>query len=393
MLVNKYRKWKDVLILSRKLDRKDDNRKKWGAYNVKVGVLVGIFTLIGGTWTFSESLSNLFFPEKITEKVTSYDNSVYQFQNAERINPNKERSNQETLHYLVSENQTFIKNDSNKNILINKGVLLIEDFEELKHTEIVLQQGLYKEYLELYFINNGNLESEPLTFQLDMTFSKQQQGVLKEENIDSERMQTLINEEKIKKSEFAGGQIKRMYHINTSGELKKFFRENPNYTSVNFKLREKKSGNEFNVYSIYYLKEQDKFVYGGFGGVAPNEQYNVIELDLDNMEREQEIPNVNMQVPAHSSVGIKTLLVPKKSIRLTYKINYYFEGNKVEYGDLVSTEIYVPLYNIRSNLYGELFDKLCQYSITNYTYEETTKMQNSIKYDYKYVYKLFEENR
>ncbi|MFD2388406.1 hypothetical protein [Enterococcus rivorum] len=111
------------------------------------------------------------------------------------------------------------------------------------------------------------------------------------------------------------------------------------------------------------------------------------------MEREQEIPNVNMQVPAHSSVGIKTLLVPKKSIRLTYKINYYFEGNKVEYGDLVSTEIYVPLYNIRSNLYGELFDKLCQYSITNYTYEETTKMQNSIKYDYKYVYKLFEENR
>ncbi|MFD2388407.1 hypothetical protein [Enterococcus rivorum] len=227
MLVNKYRKWKDVLILSRKLDRKDDNRKKWGAYNVKVGVLVGIFTLIGGTWTFSESLSNLFFPEKITEKVTSYDNSVYQFQNAERINPNKERSNQETLHYLVSENQTFIKNDSNKNILINKGVLLIEDFEELKHTEIVLQQGLYKEYLELYFINNGNLESEPLTFQLDMTFSKQQQGVLKEENIDSERMQTLINEEKIKKSEFAGGQIKRMYHINTSGELKKFFREIP----------------------------------------------------------------------------------------------------------------------------------------------------------------------
>ncbi|MDH6365134.1 hypothetical protein M2139_002182 [Enterococcus sp. PF1-24] len=77
---------------------------------------------------------------------------------------------------------------------------------------------------------------------------------------------------------------------------------------------------------------------------------------------------------------------------MTYRIDFFKENTSLVSTDSQTVNIYVPVYDIDHYPNDKLFDKLCEYNIAEYSYEETTNIIDSIKYDYKQAYPILEDN-
>ncbi|MEI5992048.1 hypothetical protein A5881_003604 [Enterococcus termitis] len=158
-------------------DNNDESKKKFrNKFEPKIKYIILILTGLTLFFTFKDQILDDFYKKDIKKSVSVYDREILQVNELQVLNPRAEKYMRENKNYLSATNRIYINNDSSRKILIDKVEIDVVSSSVYYESEILLLHGLYEENLIFYFVNNGNVESQDLDFNVEMSLNRIQDG-------------------------------------------------------------------------------------------------------------------------------------------------------------------------------------------------------------------------
>lgn len=273
--------------------------------------------------------------------------------------------------YNVVQNRTTISNKSNRKKVINNASVFIEKLGDYQYEDIILNYGLDNQIFYIYAINDGNLNSEEKLLRIESYIFKDGGYEDKVNFFDIP-------------FDLSGGEIKII--LEDELKLRSVFKSNKNYSKLIFKVNY--NGVKQELATLFYSREQDMFFLGGMGNACSNEKINLLELKVDDYQEQYVFNSLDFSIDKNSTGKIDMFILPSKSCKIDYYIEYYYNGKKLKNCNRCreTTVVKVPQFSLESRcpiqMQGKLFDFLIDNKIKNYRKGDSEFIDNQIGYNY-----------
>ena len=283
--------------------------------------------------------------------------------------------------YSIVQNRTTISNESSREKIINNASVFIENVKDFNYEDIILNYGLDEQTFCLFAINDGNSSSEKKILRIE-TYVFKEGG--HEEIIDFFDIEFKL----------LGGEIKNIFEDKLGKRLKDTFKLNQDYSKLIYKISF--NSIEENLAILYYNREENSFFLGGIGAAGQTEKINLLELNVDDYRGRYVFNSLNFKVDKNGTREIDIFILPSKSCRIDYHIEYYYNEKKLKNCDKCNETILVkvPQFKLESRWpiqpMGRIFKFLIENKIKNYKKGENKFIDDQIGYSYEEFKKQLE---